>query len=185
MQVTKPELLDAGTARPRCSRGHVLTRPALGGQLPVQLGQGVGDHDVLRGGGRPPDRKEARWLHDSLSDECSALIPLCNWKTTTLRLRTSTYVELHIRPGTLIIVEPPKINPRAAEPPYRQIANWLRVRIEAGEFRPEIDPLPSEKELGELFEVARETARRAVAALREEGLVRTVPQRGTYVIGRN
>jgi GntR family transcriptional regulator len=94
------------------------------------------------------------------------------------------HVELYIRPGTLIIVEPPKINPRAAEPPYRQIASWLRVRIEAGEFRPEIDPLPSEKELGELFEVARETARRAVAVLRDEGLVRTVPQRGTYVIDR-
>ncbi|HEX9357258.1 MAG TPA: winged helix-turn-helix domain-containing protein [Streptosporangiaceae bacterium] len=64
------------------------------------------------------------------------------------------------------------------------MASWLRIRIEAGEFRPEIDPLPSEKELGELFEVARETARRAVAVLREEGLVRTVPQRGTYVIDR-
>jgi GntR family transcriptional regulator len=94
------------------------------------------------------------------------------------------HVELEIRPGTLIIVEPPKINPRAAEPPYRQIASWLRVRIESGEFRPEIDPLPSEKELGAMFEVARETARRAVAVLREEGLVRTVPQRGTYVIDR-
>lgn len=73
---------------------------------------------------------------------------------------------------------------RAAEPPYRQIANWLRGRIEGGEFRPEIDPLPSEKELGETFEVARETVRRAVAVLRDEGLVRTVPQRGTYVIDR-
>ena len=71
----------------------------------------------------------------------------------------SMYVELYIRPGTLIIVEPPKINPRAAEPPYRQIANWLRTRIEAGEFRPEIDPLPSEKELGELFEVRTATTR--------------------------
>jgi len=78
-------------------------------------------------------------------------------------------------------VEVPKINPRAAEPPYRQIAAWLRARIEAGEFRPGIDPLPSEKEIQELFEVARDTARRAVAVLRDEGLVVTVPQRGTYV----
>lgn len=41
----------------------------------------------------------------------------------------------------------PEINPRAAEPPYRQIAAWLRGRIEAHEFRPGLDPLPSEKEL--------------------------------------
>ena len=54
--------------------------------------------------------------------------------------------------------EPPKINPRAAEPPYRQIAAWLRGRIEAGEFRPGEDPLPSEKDLQETFEVSRDTA---------------------------
>ena len=79
-------------------------------------------------------------------------------------------------------MEPPKINPRAAEPPYRQIAAWLRARIVAGEFRPGEDPLPSEKDLQELFEVSRDTARRAVSVLRDEGLVVTVPQRGTYVV---
>lgn len=78
--------------------------------------------------------------------------------------------------------EPPKINPRAAEPPYRQIAAWLRGRIEAGEFRPGEDPLPSEKDLQETFEVSRDTARRAVSVLRDEGLVLTVPHRGTYVL---
>ena len=76
----------------------------------------------------------------------------------------------------------PQINPRAAEPPYRQIAAWLRARIEAGEFRPGQDPLPSEKDLVDMFGVARDTARRAVQALREAGLVETIPQRGTYVL---
>ena len=80
-------------------------------------------------------------------------------------------------------MEPPKINPRGQEPPYRQIAAWLRARIEAGEFPPDI-PLPSEKDLVEIFEVSRDTARRAVAVLRDEGLVVTVPQRGTYVVHR-
>ena len=75
----------------------------------------------------------------------------------------------------------PEINPRAAEPPYRQIAAWLHGRIEAGEFRPGQDPLPSEKDLVGLFGVARDTARRAIQVLRDEGLVVTVPQRGTYV----
>jgi GntR family transcriptional regulator len=78
----------------------------------------------------------------------------------------------------------PQINPRGAEPPYRQIAAWLRARIEAGEFRPGEDPLPSEKDLIQLFGVARDTARRAVQVLRDEGLVVTVPQRGTYVTPR-
>jgi GntR family transcriptional regulator len=78
----------------------------------------------------------------------------------------------------------PEINPRGADPPYRQIAAWLRARIEAGEFRPGEDPLPSEKDLIQLFGVARDTARRAVQVLRDEGLVVTVPQRGTYVTGR-
>ena len=78
----------------------------------------------------------------------------------------------------------PQINPRGAEPPYRQIAAWLRARIEAGEFRPGEDPLPSEKDLIQLFGVARDTARRAVQVLRDEGLVVTVPQRGTYVAER-
>lgn len=80
-------------------------------------------------------------------------------------------------------MEPPKINPRAPEPPYRQIAAWLRARVEAGEFAEDV-PLPSEKELQETFEVSRDTARRAVAVLRDEGLVVTVPQRGTYVVPR-
>lgn len=78
----------------------------------------------------------------------------------------------------------PKINPRAAEPPHRQIAAWLRGRIEAGEFEPDVDPLPSEAWLVGAFGVARDTARRAVQVLRDEGLVYTVAHRGTYVVRR-
>jgi DNA-binding GntR family transcriptional regulator len=50
----------------------------------------------------------------------------------------------------------------------------------SGQF-PADTRIPTESELVETFEVARSTARRAVAALREEGLVYTVPARGTYV----
>jgi GntR family transcriptional regulator len=64
----------------------------------------------------------------------------------------------------LSAVDVPEINPRAAEPLYRQIAAWLRARIEAGEFRAGLDPLPSEKDLVGLFGVARDTARRAAGA---------------------
>lgn len=63
---------------------------------------------------------------------------------------------------------------------YRQLAAILRARIEAGEFE-RLAVLPSEKTLVQEYGVSRETARRAVAVLRDEGFVFTVPQRGTYV----
>jgi len=41
--------------------------------------------------------------------------------------------------------------------------------------------IPTESELVDEFEVARTTARRAMSVLREEGLIYTVPNRGSYV----
>jgi GntR family transcriptional regulator len=73
-----------------------------------------------------------------------------------------------------------RIDPIAPIPPYRQIAAILRRRIEAGQYAPDTR-MPTESELVEAFEVARSTARRAIEALREEGLIYTVPQRGSYV----
>jgi DNA-binding GntR family transcriptional regulator len=73
-----------------------------------------------------------------------------------------------------------RIDPIAPLPPYRQIAGILRRRIESGQYRPDTR-IPTESELMEAFEVARTTARRAIAVLREEGLIYTVPQRGSYV----
>lgn len=72
------------------------------------------------------------------------------------------------------------IDPTGPEPPYRQIAGDIRAAIESGELAPG-QRIPTETELIEAYEVARTTVRRAVALLREDGLVVTVPQRGTYV----
>lgn len=77
----------------------------------------------------------------------------------------------------------PEIDYRAELPPHRQIAAWILARIESGDLQPG-QPVPSEKELTDLFGVARTTARRAVGWLRDEGAVRTVPGRGSYVTGR-
>lgn len=71
-------------------------------------------------------------------------------------------------------------DPLDPAPPYRQIAAILRRQIESGQLAPG-DVLPSEKRLQQEFGVARETARRAVRVLREEGLTITIPGRGTYV----
>jgi GntR family transcriptional regulator len=67
------------------------------------------------------------------------------------------------------------------EPVYAQLAGILRRQIECGELVPR-QPLPSETYLVQNYGVSRGTARRAMAVLRDEGLVRTIAQRGTYVV---
>jgi len=66
-------------------------------------------------------------------------------------------------------------------PIYQQVAAVLRARIEAGELVPG-RPVPSEASLMQEFEIARETARKAVRVLRDEGLVQIVQGRGAYVV---
>jgi GntR family transcriptional regulator len=73
------------------------------------------------------------------------------------------------------------INPRSRKPPYQQVGEILKGRIESGEL-PREERIPSEAELMAEFEIGRTTARRAVAWLRETGLVETLPGRGTYVL---
>ncbi|MGI5418640.1 GntR family transcriptional regulator [Actinomadura luteofluorescens] len=68
------------------------------------------------------------------------------------------------------------------DPIYQQIAAVIRERIDAGQYEPN-RPIPSETALCDEFEVSRKTAREAVRALREAGLVRTVRGKGTYVLG--
>ena len=73
------------------------------------------------------------------------------------------------------------VDPGSPEPAYRQLAVILRARIAAGEWR--AGPLPSVKDLQDTYHVGRDTVLRAVGILRDEGVVFTVPRRGTYVTG--
>ncbi|MFF3671086.1 GntR family transcriptional regulator [Microtetraspora malaysiensis] len=66
-------------------------------------------------------------------------------------------------------------------PPYRQIANALRARIASGEIPPG-RRIPSLVELEDEFGVARDTLRKAVQVLKDEGLVETVTGMGIYVV---
>lgn len=75
------------------------------------------------------------------------------------------------------------IDPDGPEPLYQQVAAILRGRIERGELLPN-RPVPSALALQQEFGIARGTALHALDVLRQEGLVRTVPGRGTYVIQR-
>jgi GntR family transcriptional regulator len=65
------------------------------------------------------------------------------------------------------------------EPAYQQLSAILRSRITKGEWRN--GPLPSVKQLQEEYSVGRDTVLHAIEILRTEGLVFTVPRRGTYV----
>ncbi|MEV0616212.1 winged helix-turn-helix domain-containing protein [Nonomuraea sp. NPDC050404] len=69
-------------------------------------------------------------------------------------------------------------------PIYRQIAAILKAKILSGEYQPR-QVLPSELQLQQEHGVARATVRHAIEALRDEGLVYTLPQRGTYVSPRD
>jgi GntR family transcriptional regulator len=66
-------------------------------------------------------------------------------------------------------------------PVYVQLAGLLRTRIEAGEI-PAGRALPSETTLMGEYGLARETVRKAVRVLRDEGLVQIVQGRGAYVL---
>ena len=66
-------------------------------------------------------------------------------------------------------------------PVWLQVAEILRGRIRDGVYRPG-QVLPSEQQMMQEFEIARGTVRKIVAQLREEGLVETVPQLGTFVV---
>jgi DNA-binding transcriptional regulator YhcF (GntR family) len=67
-----------------------------------------------------------------------------------------------------------------SEPPYLQIAAALRHRITTGALRPG-DRVPSTRQVVRDFGVAMATATRALAVLRDEGLVVTRPGSGTVV----
>ncbi|MFI7448178.1 GntR family transcriptional regulator [Nonomuraea sp. NPDC049714] len=63
---------------------------------------------------------------------------------------------------------------------WAQIRDELKARIARGTYRSG-QVLPSETTLVEEFGVARNTVRKAIKALREEGLITTVPHLGSFV----
>jgi GntR family transcriptional regulator len=68
------------------------------------------------------------------------------------------------------------------DPLYRQIADDLRQKIEAGELGRDGEPLPTELELREQYSASRNTVRDAVKWLITRGLVETRPGQGTFVV---
>lgn len=76
----------------------------------------------------------------------------------------------------------PRWDPEGGPPGYLyvKLADHIAALIAAGALQPD-SMLPNEREMTAEFGVSIDTARRAVAELRDRGLVFTLPSRGTYV----
>src|SRR3954447_25846901 len=72
------------------------------------------------------------------------------------------------------------INPDDPRPVSQQIANHLRAAILTGRYKPG-ERLPSQNELTERYDVARETVKAALRALRDERLIVTRQGSGAFV----
>lgn len=76
-----------------------------------------------------------------------------------------------------------EIDHGGAEFPYRQLAAILRARISSGEY-PSGRRLPSIVELMGESGLSAKTVQRALGVLAGEGLIVTVPNRGSFVTNR-
>ena len=68
-------------------------------------------------------------------------------------------------------------------PVYRQLATILRDAIERGDYPPGRS-IPSESRLAQEHGLARDTVRKAIRILEDEGLVQPVQGRGVFVTER-
>jgi GntR family transcriptional regulator len=75
---------------------------------------------------------------------------------------------------------PDSVDPNDFLPRYYQLANILRERIDSGEFG-ELQPIPAERQLEELYSVSRTTIRQAIELLIRQGYLYREHGRGTFV----
>lgn len=77
-----------------------------------------------------------------------------------------------------------KINPRAKQPAYLQLADLLRAAIESGELAAN-DQIPSLSQLAAETGLAVTTVQKTIRELERANLVYTVVGRGAFVTPRN
>lgn len=77
-------------------------------------------------------------------------------------------------------VESQRIDPYAFVPKYYQLFTILRNKVQDGELPP-LQPIPSERELEEIYNVSRTTIRQAISLLTSQGFVYREHGRGTFV----
>jgi GntR family transcriptional regulator len=75
---------------------------------------------------------------------------------------------------------PEIVDPQDLLPRYHQLANILRERISKGELAAR-EPIPSERQLEDLYSVSRTTIRQAIGLLVRQGFLFREHGRGTFV----
>jgi GntR family transcriptional regulator, arabinose operon transcriptional repressor len=82
------------------------------------------------------------------------------------------------------LAPPPEADPANRQSKFRRVYEHLLSSIQSGQLKPG-DRLPSEAELGKLFDASRITVAKAVLDLQRAGLVTRRPGAGTHVQGRH
>jgi GntR family transcriptional regulator, arabinose operon transcriptional repressor len=82
------------------------------------------------------------------------------------------------------LTPPPEADPANRQSKYRRVYEHLLSSIQSGQLKPG-DRLPSEAELGKLFDASRITVAKAVLDLQRMGLVTRRPGAGTHVQGHH
>lgn len=80
--------------------------------------------------------------------------------------------------------QPPESDPALRQSKHRRVFDHLLASIQSGELKPG-DRLPSEAELGKLFDASRITVAKAVHDLQRMGLVSRRPGSGTHVLAED
>jgi len=75
-----------------------------------------------------------------------------------------------------------RINRASNAPLYMQVKAGLVEYIKASGSSHD-QPIPSERELAEMLKISRLTVRRSIVELTEEGVLRRIPGRGTFIVG--
>jgi len=78
---------------------------------------------------------------------------------------------------------PGMVDPNDYTPKYYQLATILRERIDNGELVP-LQPIPSERQLEDIYSVSRPTIRQAIDLLVRQGFLYREHGRGTFVSPR-
>ena len=74
----------------------------------------------------------------------------------------------------------PELNPRSSSPLYQQVMDDIVHDIASGLYRPG-EKIPSEADLGDIYDVSRITVRRAVEELVKQGKLTKRQGKGTFV----
>lgn len=89
-------------------------------------------------------------------------------------------VIIFLNKGEFSMLERNQLNKKVPIPLYFQLKELIMAEIKDGEYKSG-DPIPTEKDLSEIFEISRTTVRQAITELVQEGWLYRIKSKGTFV----